>query len=285
MMAAEMAKASEALEFERAARLRDRVAALSAIQGQQGINPRNTEEADVFAIIEQGGQFCIEVFFFRTYQNWGNRAYYPKADRSLTLSEVLEAFLAQFYDGRPPARLVLLSEQIENRALLEEAFQQMFGSRVEISTPQRGEKRDLVQAALHNAKQTLGQKMAETGVAGEAARGGRRGLRARPQAASRRGLRQLAYHGAERRRRHGRRRCRGLHEDALPHLQHSRRGHHARRRFRHDARGAAPPVHEAGERGAGSILPRATGGAGPCAAWWRGSPPLPRTTRTCSIPK
>ena len=162
MMAAEMAKASEALEFERAARLRDRVAALSAIQGQQGINPRNTEEADVFAIIEQGGQFCIEVFFFRTYQNWGNRAYYPKADRSLTLSEVLEAFLAQFYDGRPPARLVLLSEQIENRELLEEAFQQMFGSRVEISTPQRGEKRDLVQAALHNAKQTLGQKMAET---------------------------------------------------------------------------------------------------------------------------
>ncbi len=162
MMAAEMAKASEALEFERAARLRDRVAALSAIQGQQGINPRNTEEADVFAIIEQGGQFCIEVFFFRTYQNWGNRAYYPKADRSLTPAEVLEAFLAQFYDGRPPARLVLLSEQIENGALLEEAFQQMFGSRVEISTPQRGEKRDLVQAALHNAKQTLGQKMAET---------------------------------------------------------------------------------------------------------------------------
>jgi excinuclease ABC subunit C len=162
MMAAEMAKASEALEFERAARLRDRVAALSAIQGQQGINPRNTEEADVFAIIEQGGQFCIEVFFFRTYQNWGNRAYYPKADRSLSNAEVLEAFLAQFYDGRPPARLVLLSEPIENRALLEEAFQQTFGSRVEIATPQRGEKRDLVEAALHNAKQTLGQKLAET---------------------------------------------------------------------------------------------------------------------------
>ena len=162
MMAAEMAKASDALEFERAARLRDRVAALSAIQGQQGINPRNTEEADVFAIIEQGGQFCIEVFFFRTYQNWGNRAYYPKADRSLTNAEVLEAFLAQFYDGRPPARLVLLSEQIENRELLEEAFHEMFGARVEIAAPQRGEKRDLVDAALHNAKQTLGQKMAET---------------------------------------------------------------------------------------------------------------------------
>jgi len=162
MMAAEMAKASEALEFERAARLRDRVAALSAIQGQQGINPRNTEEADVFAIVEQAGQFCIEVFFFRTYQNWGNRAYYPKADRSLTPAEVLEAFLAQFYDERPPARLVLLSEAIEGRELLEEALQQRFGARAEIAVPQRGEKRDLVEAAAHNAKQTLGQKLAET---------------------------------------------------------------------------------------------------------------------------
>ena len=163
LMAQDMAKASDALEFERAARLRDRVAALSAIQGQQGINPKNTEEADVFAIVEQAGQFCIEVFFFRTYQNWGNRAYYPKADRSLTPAEVLEAFLAQFYDGRPPARLVLLSETIDNRELLEEAFRQTFGGRVEISTPQRGEKRDLVEAARHNAKQTMGQKTGRDG--------------------------------------------------------------------------------------------------------------------------
>ena len=162
LMALDMAKASDALEFERAARLRDRVAALSAIQGQQGINPKSTEEADVFAIVEQAGQFCIEVFFFRTFQNWGNRAYYPKADRSLTPAEVLEAFLAQFYDERPPARLVLLSEAIENRELLEEAFQQTFGGRVEIATPQRGEKRELVEAARHNAKQTMGQKLAET---------------------------------------------------------------------------------------------------------------------------
>ena len=243
MMAADMAKASEALEFERAARLRDRVAALSAIQGQQGINPRNTEEADVFAIIEQGGQFCIEVFFFRTYQNWGNRAYYPKADRSLTPAEVLEAFLAQFYDGRPPARLVLLSEPIENRELLEEAFQQTFGTRVEISTPQRGEKRDLVQAALHNAKQTLGQKMAETASQEKLLAAVSRGVRARAKAAPRRGLRQLSHHGAERRRRHGRRGHRRLHEDALPHLQHPRRGPNPWRRFRHDARGPAPPLH------------------------------------------
>ncbi len=162
MMAADMAKASDALEFERAARLRDRVAALSAIQGQQGINPRNTEEADVFAIIEQAGQFCIEVFFFRTYQNWGNRAYYPKADRSLTPAEVLEAFLAQFYDERPPARLVLLSEAIEGRELLELALSERYGRKLEIAVPQRGEKRDLVQAAAHNAKQTMGQKLAET---------------------------------------------------------------------------------------------------------------------------
>ena len=102
------------------------------------------------------------MFFFRTYQNWGNRAYYPKADRSLTPAEVLEAFLAQFYDERPPARLVLLSETIDNRELLEEAFRQTFGGRVEIATPQRGEKRDLVEAARHNAKQTMGQKLAET---------------------------------------------------------------------------------------------------------------------------
>ena len=162
LLATEMSAAADKLEFERAARLRDRVAALSAIQGQQGINPKNTEEADVFAIVEQAGQFCIEVFFFRTYQNWGNRAYYPKADRSLTPSEVLEAFLAQFYDDRPPPRLVLLSETVEGRELLELALGERYGRKLEIATPQRGEKRELVEAAAHNARQTMGQKLSET---------------------------------------------------------------------------------------------------------------------------
>jgi excinuclease ABC subunit C len=162
LLAAEMTAASDALEFERAARLRDRVAALSAIQGAQGINPRTTEEADVFAIVEQAGQFCIEVFFFRTYQNWGNRAYYPKADRSLTPSEVLEAFLAQFYDDRPPPRLVLLSHEIEGRVLLETALTQRYGQRLEVVVPQRGEKRDLVEHAARNARETMGRKLSET---------------------------------------------------------------------------------------------------------------------------
>ena len=161
-IAHEMGEASDRLEFERAARLRDRIAALSAIQGAQGINPKATEEADVFAIIEQAGQFCIEVFFFRTYQNWGNRAYYPKADRSLSPGEVLDAFLAQFYDERPPPRLVLLSHEIEGRALLETALYERYGQKLEIAVPQRGEKRDLVDHAAHNGRETLGRKLSET---------------------------------------------------------------------------------------------------------------------------
>ncbi len=162
LLAREMGEASETLAFERAARLRDRIAALSAIQGAQGINPKNTEEADVFAIIEEAGQFCIEVFFFRTYQNWGNRAYYPRADRSLAPGEVLEAFLAQFYDDRPPPRLILLSHEIEGRALLELALCERHGQRLEIAVPQRGEKRELVEHATHNGKETLGRKLSET---------------------------------------------------------------------------------------------------------------------------
>ena len=162
LLAAEMGEAAAAMEFERAARLRDRIAALSAIQGAQGINPKSTEEADVFAVVEQAGQFCIEVFFFRTYQNWGNRAYFPKADRSLDPAEVLDAFVAQFYDERPPPRLVLLSHEIESRALLEEALRQRHGGRIEIAVPQRGEKRELVEHAASNAKGTLGRTLAET---------------------------------------------------------------------------------------------------------------------------
>ena len=117
LMAREMTEAAEKLEFERAARLRDRIAALSAIQGEQGINPKRVEEADVFAIYEDAGQFCIEVFFFRTFQNWGNRAYFPRADRSLSPGEVLGAFVAQFYDERPAPSLVLLDRDFEDREL------------------------------------------------------------------------------------------------------------------------------------------------------------------------
>ncbi|MGB6982382.1 MAG: excinuclease ABC subunit UvrC, partial [Methylocella sp.] len=160
-LADEMAAASAAMEFERAARLRDRIAALSAIQGAQGINPKTVEEADVFAIVEQAGQFCVEVFFFRTYQNWGNRAYFPRADKSLAPEEVLDSFLAQFYADKPPPRLILLSHEIENRGVLEEALRERSGHRIAIGVPRKGEKRDLVEQARQNAGEALGRKLSE----------------------------------------------------------------------------------------------------------------------------
>ncbi len=160
-LAEEMAAASAAMEFERAGRLRDRIAALSAIQGAQGVNPRTVEEADVFAIVEQAGQFCVEIFFFRTYQNWGNRAYFPRADKSLAPDEVLDSFLAQFYADKPPPRLILLSHEIENRGVLEEALRERCGHGVEIAVPRKGEKSDLVEQARRNAGEALGRKLSE----------------------------------------------------------------------------------------------------------------------------
>ena len=161
-LAQEMEAASQALEFERAAKLRDRLAALSAVQGTQGINPRGVEEADVFACAQEGGVTCIEVFFFRTGQNWGNRAYYPRADRSLAEAEVLGAFLAQFYEDKPSPRLILLSHKVEDQALLSEALSEKTGHKVEVLTPQRGEKHDLVAHALQNAREALGRTLAES---------------------------------------------------------------------------------------------------------------------------
>ncbi len=161
-LAAEMEKASDALDFERAAVYRDRLAALSAVQAQQGINPRSTEEADVFAVHQEGGFFCVEVFFFRTGQNWGNRAYFPKADRTFGPGEVLGAFLAQFYDDKPVPELVLISHEIEDRALLEQALGAKSDRKVEILRPKRGEKKELVDHALANAREALGRKLADT---------------------------------------------------------------------------------------------------------------------------
>jgi excinuclease ABC subunit C len=161
-LAAEMEKASAALDFERAAIYRDRLAALSAVQSHQGINPRGVEEADVFAVHQAGGFSCVEVFFFRTGQNWGNRAYFPKADRSLAAGEVLGAFLAQFYDDKPCPRCIFISHEIEERALLAEALSTKSGYKVEIAVPQRGEKRELVDHALANAREALARKLAES---------------------------------------------------------------------------------------------------------------------------
>ncbi len=161
-LAEEMEKASTELAFERAALYRDRLAALSAIQSQQGINPRTVEEADVFAIHQEGGYCCVEVFFFRTGQNWGNRAYFPRADKSLAAPEVLGSFLSQFYDDKPPPRLVLLSHKIEEQELLADALGVKAGHKVEVTAPQRGEKRELVAHALTNAREALGRKLADT---------------------------------------------------------------------------------------------------------------------------
>ena len=161
-LAAEMERASQALDFERAAVYRDRLAALSAVQSHQGVNPRGVEEAEVFAIHQQGGFACVEVFFFRTGQNWGNRAYFPKADRSIAPGEILSAFLAQFYDDKPCPRLILISHEIDDRALLAEALAIKAGHKIEITAPQRGEKKDLVEHALANAREALGRKLAET---------------------------------------------------------------------------------------------------------------------------
>ncbi|MGC9418178.1 MAG: excinuclease ABC subunit UvrC [Rhodovulum sp.] len=161
-LAAEMEAASEALEFERAAALRDRIRALTQVQSVQGINPRGVAEADVVALHMEGGQACVQVFFIRANQNWGNRDYYPKTGSGADAAEVLRGFLGQFYDNKEPPRLILLSDDIEDRDLLAQALSDRAGHKVEIAVPQRGEKVDLVAGAARNARESLGRRMAES---------------------------------------------------------------------------------------------------------------------------
>ncbi|MDQ2634016.1 MAG: excinuclease ABC subunit UvrC [Pseudomonadota bacterium] len=158
----QMQQAAEALDFERAAIYRDRLAALSHVQSHQGINPQGVEEADVFAIHQHGGHVCIQVFFFRTGQNWGNRAYFPKADPALEAQEVLSSFLTQFYDDKPCPRTIMLSHAVEEQELLQQALATRAGHKVSILVPQRGEKKDLVDHAVQNAREALGRRLAET---------------------------------------------------------------------------------------------------------------------------
>ncbi|ESX13991.1 excinuclease ABC subunit UvrC [Mesorhizobium sp. M0179] len=165
-ISAAMQQASQELDFERAAIYRDRLAALSHVQSHQGINPATVDEADVFAIHQEGGQVCIQVFFFRTGQNWGNRAYFPKADPALEGAEVLGSFLAQFYDDKPTPRNILLSRGVQDQELLAEALSTRAGRKVSISVPQRGEKKDLTDNALQNAREALGRRLAETSTQG-----------------------------------------------------------------------------------------------------------------------
>ena len=157
-----MEKASDALEFEEAAKFRNRLWALAHVTADQAINPEGVEEADVFAAHQEGGHTCIQVFFFRTGQNWGNRAYYPKADKAVPVEEVLDSFIAQFYDDKPVPRLILLSHDIADRELMAEALSIKAERKIEIRVPQRGIKSGVVDHALSNAKEALGRKLAES---------------------------------------------------------------------------------------------------------------------------
>jgi excinuclease ABC subunit C len=171
----DMSAAAEALEFEQAARLRDRIRALSSVSQDQSINPQTVEEADVFAVHAEGGQACVQVFFFRAGQNWGNRAYFPRVANTLATSldetdepaGILDAFLGQFYDSQAIPRLILVSHEPPNRELLAEAFCLKVGRKVEIARPLRGEKCELVAHALTNAREALGRKMAESSAQGK----------------------------------------------------------------------------------------------------------------------
>jgi excinuclease ABC subunit C len=158
----DMSRASDDMEFEIAARLRDRIRALSAISMEQGVNPETVEEADVFALHAEGGQACVQVFFFRAGQNWGNRAYFPRVDKSDEDGDIIDAFLGQFYEDKPIPRLILLSHAAPNAELLAEAFTLQAARKVELAVPARGEKRRLVEHALTNAREALGRKMAES---------------------------------------------------------------------------------------------------------------------------
>ncbi len=161
-LAKQMAVASAALEFEKAGALRDRIHALTAVQSSQGINPQTVSEADVIALYQEGGQACVQVFFIRANQNWGNRAYYPRTGSGAEPAEILEAFIGQFYGNKTPPRLLLLSHDIENIDLLEDALTTKLGRKVVLVLPKRGERRNLVDAATRNAREALARKMSET---------------------------------------------------------------------------------------------------------------------------
>ena len=166
-LASQMAAASEAMEFERAAGLRDRIRALTQVQTSQGINPRGVTEADVIALHMEGGQACVQVFFIRANQNWGNKDFYPRVGPDVAPAEVMEAFLGQFYDNKEPPRQLILSDGIENEDLMVQALSDKAGRKVEILLPQRGEKAELVSGALRNARESLARRMAESATQGK----------------------------------------------------------------------------------------------------------------------
>ncbi|WP_386680094.1 excinuclease ABC subunit UvrC [Loktanella sp. R86503] len=170
-LAAEMAAASEAMEFERAAAMRDRIKALTQVQTAQGINPKHVEEADIIGLHIDGGQACVQVFFIRANQNWGNHDYYPRISGEEDPSEVMEAFVGQFYSDREPPKMVILSHGLDSDDLMADALAEKLGRKVDIIVPQRGEKAELVQGALRNARESLARKMSETATQGRLLKG------------------------------------------------------------------------------------------------------------------
>ena len=170
-LAARMNQASEDMEFEKAAALRDRIKALTQVQTAQGINPRGVTEADVIALHRDGGQACVQVFFIRANQNWGNRDYYPRVSGDEDATEVMQAFIGQFYGDREPPRMLLLSHGLDDEDLVTQALSEKAGRKVEILVPQRGEKAELVSGAARNARESLGRKMSETATQGRLLRG------------------------------------------------------------------------------------------------------------------
>lgn len=157
-----MSEAAEAMDFETAAKLRDRIRAIAAVTTDQGINPDGVEEADVIAIAQDGGKSCVQVFFFRAGQNWGNQSFFPRHESDAEPADVLAAFLAQFYDDKPAPGLILLSHEIEEAELLAEALSLRAERKVQLHTPQRGEKRKLVERTATNAKEALARRLSES---------------------------------------------------------------------------------------------------------------------------
>ena len=160
--AGEMQAAAERLDYEAAARYRDRLRALAHVQSHQDINVEGIDDADVLVAAREGGQTCVQVFFFRAGRNFGNRAYFPQHDKQLETEEILAAFVAQFYDNKPVPKLVLLSHPLSEQTLIREALSHAAGRRVELAVPQRGEKRKIIDAALSNAKEALARRLAES---------------------------------------------------------------------------------------------------------------------------
>ena len=161
-LAQDMQTASDNMEFERAGALRDRIKAMTQVQTSQGINPQGIPEADVIALHMEAGQACVQVFFIRGNQNWGNRDYYPRVVGDVSITEVMQAFVGQFYSDREPPRMVLLSDAIEDPDLMAEALTGKLGRKVEISVPLRGEKLELVAGAKRNARESLARRMSES---------------------------------------------------------------------------------------------------------------------------